>query len=226
MIDKKISVSEQVADLPLKAQIIYTWSIPHADDLGLLPYSHKTLRAIVVPLMDITLEEFGIQMESIVRQGLMQVFEYEDQRYYQILNFHKHQTLKKDRKPVTLLGKIDDWTELEDIGIHLEDTGNPREEKRREVKGREENIYDRSFDEFWKEYPKKISKQTALRSWRRLKPSKELVTIIVVDVMRRANSEAWSKEGRKFCPHPTTYLNQRRWEDEEVEEEKTLVIKN
>lgn len=226
MIDKKISVSEQVADLSLKAQIIYTWSIPHADDLGLLPYSHKTLRAIVVPLMDITLEDFGIQMESIVHQGLMKVFEHEGQKYYQILNFHKHQTLKKDRKPVTLLGKIEDWSDLDSIGFQLEDIGNPREEKRREVKGREEKIYVQSFEKFWSVFPRKINKQTALKSWLRLKPSDELIENIVRDVSSRASSESWSKESRKFCPHPSTYLNNRRWEDEVIEEEKTLVIKN
>ena len=49
MIDKKISVSEQVANLPIEAQLLFTWMIPHADDVGLLPYSARTIKALVIP---------------------------------------------------------------------------------------------------------------------------------------------------------------------------------
>ena len=45
MLDKKISVSEQVAKLSLEAQLIFTWAIPHTDDAGMLPHSNMTLKA-------------------------------------------------------------------------------------------------------------------------------------------------------------------------------------
>lgn len=130
MIDKKISVSEQVANLPLEAQLIFTWSIPHADDLGLLPISLRTLKAMIIPMLDISLETFGIHMESIVSQGLYDVFEHEGERFYRIKTFLKNQTLKKDRKPNTFLKNINSWDDLETIGFHLEDIGNPSKEKR------------------------------------------------------------------------------------------------
>lgn len=66
MIDKRISVSEQVANLPLKAQLLFTWMIPHADDVGLLPYSARTIKALVVPMVDaITSDSIGFQLESM-----------------------------------------------------------------------------------------------------------------------------------------------------------------
>lgn len=134
MIDKKISVSEQVANLPLSAQLIFTWSIPHADDLGLLPISLRTLKAMIVPMWEITLEDFGNQVESIVSQGLWEVWEWEGDKFYRISKFLENQTLKKDRKPNTLAKNINDWGKVEDIGFQMEDNGNPSKDKLREVK--------------------------------------------------------------------------------------------
>lgn len=70
------------------------------------------------------------------------------------------------------------------------------------------------FDVFWEEYPRKVSKVVAERSFRRLAPSKKLMGEILADVRQRKEGDDWQKEGGRFVPHPATYLNQRRWEDE------------
>ena len=146
MLDKKISVSEQVANLSEKAQIVFTWSIPHADDLGLLPHSSKTLKAMVVPMMDIDLNGFEKIIKEIRNQGLWSDYKYGKELFFHIVKFKDHQTLKKDRKPVTYLNGIDNWNQveklgfrLEDDGIQMEDGGNPSKDKIREVKRREDN---------------------------------------------------------------------------------------
>ena len=142
MIDKKISVSEQVSNLSLEGKLIFTWSIPHADDLGLLPFSKKTLKAMILPMETMTLENFGNQVESIVKQGLWEKYEHGKNKYYRIVKFFNHQTLKKDRKPNTLLENVLNWEEVYALGFHLEDNGNPREEKIREDKLSKDKIKD------------------------------------------------------------------------------------
>lgn len=140
MIDKKISISEQVSNLKIEAQLIFTWSIPHADDFGLLPFSHKTLKAMIVPMIEMDLETFVFHLEAIVSENLFEVFEdknNKNKKYYKIIKFSKNQTLKKDRKPNVLLENITSWDELEDIGFHLEDIGNPSKDKLSKVKRRE-----------------------------------------------------------------------------------------
>lgn len=69
------------------------------------------------------------------------------------------------------------------------------------------------FTRFWAVYPRKVSKQTALKAWRALKPDAGLVDAIVADVTRRLETE-WRGKDMQYIPHPSTYLNQRRWEDE------------
>lgn len=84
----------------------------------------------------------------------------------------------------------------------------------REGKGREGNDEDASaFEEFWKTYPKKSAKPAALRAFKAAKAKTEL-TALLAHVMAMRDSDDWVKEGGKYIPHPATYLNQRRWEDE------------
>ncbi len=70
------------------------------------------------------------------------------------------------------------------------------------------------FDQFWKSYPRKVAKTVAARAWRSLRVNGETVDRILADVERRCTSPDWLKESGKYIPHPATYLNGRRWEDE------------
>jgi len=37
---------------------------------------------------------------------------------------------------------------------------------------------------------------------------------MIAAVKDQAETEVWTKEGGKFIPHPATWINGRRWEDE------------
>ncbi len=67
------------------------------------------------------------------------------------------------------------------------------------------------FAAFWAAFPRKENKAKARESWRRLNPDKDLQQVILVAIERYRHSEQWQ---RGVVPHPSTWLNQRRWEDE------------
>lgn len=152
MIDKKISVSEQVANLSRDAQLVFTWSVPHADDIGVLPRSHRTLKAMVIPMWDCTIADLDTWVGEIVAQGLWREIEHGGQKFYLLAKFTDHQTLKKDRQPQTFLNITHDkdpkasWNALEEVletlGIQLEDAGFQMgtEEKRSEENRREDRV--------------------------------------------------------------------------------------
>jgi hypothetical protein len=71
-----------------------------------------------------------------------------------------------------------------------------------------------SFDEFWKVYPKKRSKGQAEKTWSKIKPDEQLLTVIIDALKRAKTSVEWTKEGGNFIPHPATWLNAKGWEDE------------
>ena len=73
------------------------------------------------------------------------------------------------------------------------------------------------FDAFWKAYPNKKAKQNAIKAWKKLKPNDDLQQVILSDIRRRMGGE-WKDEAYQFIPHPATYLNGARWEDEQPEQ--------
>src|SRR5262249_31224062 len=72
------------------------------------------------------------------------------------------------------------------------------------------------FATFWAAYPRKVSKQAALKAWMKLTPDADLVKKIFDALEVHKRQERWAEEGGRYIPHPATWLNERRWEDEVV----------
>lgn len=70
------------------------------------------------------------------------------------------------------------------------------------------------FAEFWKAYPLHKAKPTALKAFGKLKPDRVLLNAILAALSVQKQSSQWTRDGGQYIPHPATWLNQRRWEDE------------
>ena len=70
------------------------------------------------------------------------------------------------------------------------------------------------FAGFWNFYPKSAhkSKQAAIKAWDQLKPGDELIDEIAKALRRHMATDQWQRG--IGIPYPSTYLRQRRWEDE------------
>lgn len=73
------------------------------------------------------------------------------------------------------------------------------------------------FEAFWTKYPRKDNKQTALRAWCKLKPDLETCERMAAALERDKRSKQWTKDDGDYIPLPSTWLNQRRWENEGVD---------
>ena len=71
-----------------------------------------------------------------------------------------------------------------------------------------------TFDKFWSIYPKKVAKKAARKVWNRINPSNGLFEIIILSLEQQVRSPDWKRENGTFIPHPATWLNGERWEDE------------
>ena len=78
-----------------------------------------------------------------------------------------------------------------------------------------ENKTDIRFDRFWAVYPRKVAKPDARKKFDKLNPDDELLEVMIQAVERQKQSDQWTKDGGQFIPHPATWINQRRWEDEQ-----------
>ncbi|MCI5903514.1 MAG: hypothetical protein MRZ61_00030 [Oscillospiraceae bacterium] len=75
------------------------------------------------------------------------------------------------------------------------------------------------FEDFWAEYPKKRSKQVALKAWTRLAPNKELYNKIMAALRAQKQSAEWRRDGGQYIPYPATWINGGCWEDETAPEQ-------
>ncbi len=75
-------------------------------------------------------------------------------------------------------------------------------------------MHNETFDQFWKSYPKKVSKKRAQKIWDKLEMTDELFSQIMDSLEAQKSSPQWQKDNGQFIPYPTTWLNGQRWEDE------------
>ncbi len=69
------------------------------------------------------------------------------------------------------------------------------------------------FGAFWAQYPRKVAKRDAMRAWTKLRSADRLAAMQALP----AHNAFWQKKfgaDRSFIPHPATWLNGGRWEDE------------
>lgn len=82
----------------------------------------------------------------------------------------------------------------------------------------EENL----FNSFYAMYPRKVNKPGAQRAFKKvMKEFKDeeviqrWMSLMTQDIERRLKSKEWDLENKQFIPHPSTYLNGYRWEDDD-----------
>ena len=74
------------------------------------------------------------------------------------------------------------------------------------------NIYTPNFLKFWEQYPKKTGKGEAFKSYKKILEPKPTLKQILDSLELHKKTEQW--KDKQFIPNPSTWINQRRWEDE------------
>tara|TARA_R110000772_G_scaffold7311_1_gene25021 strand:+ start:1036 stop:1662 length:627 start_codon:yes stop_codon:yes gene_type:complete len=67
-----------------------------------------------------------------------------------------------------------------------------------------------NFEEFWTAYPRKTNKGFTRKVFAKLNPSEELLKKMIYSIAQ--HKKQWTDP--KYIPHPSTWLNGERWEDE------------
>jgi hypothetical protein len=73
------------------------------------------------------------------------------------------------------------------------------------------------FAAFWTAYPRKTAKPAAAKAFAKIAPDDATFAAMLAALDRQRRSPGWVKDGGQFIPHPATWLNGRRWEDQPPE---------
>ena len=114
----------------------------------------------------------------------------------------------------------EEMPEREKITDRLPSGEKPKRKGRKKIDGvLPENAL---FEKFWVLYPWKSGKREALESWIALNPQNGLAEKICAAVLEQKTWPSWTKEGGKYIPRATTWLNNHRWEDVKPAVEKAM----
>lgn len=237
MIDPNIWESEDFSQLSLLGKILFIGMFSLADDEGRGKANPAYIRSKVFPYETekVRLADIKTALSEIGRS--MSVVFYADNgaSYYALSNWMKWQKIDKPTPsaipaPPDKTGVSEQFDEdssrtsrglVEDSprtsrGL-AEDSRLNKNKNMNKNMNRKENTHNSArerFPEFWTLYPKKAAKPDAERAWNKLNPDESTVNLIIEDVCRRREGPEWQRENGRYIPHPATYLNQRRWEDE------------
>lgn len=85
----------------------------------------------------------------------------------------------------------------------------------KEIKNKEKEKPEKTdFDLFWEAYPRKEGKGAARKSFEKAIKKGVTVDMLIDAVNRQRCGAQWTKDNGQYIPHPATWLNQERWEDE------------
>lgn len=205
MISKSISTSRKVNRLTDRAALLYTWLIPHTDDYGHLEGDAFSIKAKIFPMRKIKESEIEKDLALIEKNGLIFRYEIGQEQYIEIVGFDNFQVFRTDRVRVKL-HPFPKGFQTATSGIPMGEIVSLSEVKLSQVKLSE------AFVIFWESYPKKVAKRKAELAFKKIKASE--YPKIFEALEKHKKTDQWTKDDGKFIPHPTTWLNQERWNDQ------------
>jgi len=203
-----------------------------ADREGRLEDRPKRIKGELLPFDNQDVEP--LLAELAARKFLVR-YENSDGRFIQISKFKDHQTPHYSEKPSVIKQPSLQETRRDDEAISPRELQERSENSHHIKRGSQppDSLIPDSlipykptarqngsqvfvgFEDFWKAYPRKVSKPAAQKAWKKIDPAK--LPLMLEAIERQRQCEQWIKDGGAFIPHPATWLNGERWNDEQPE---------
>ena len=214
--------NDELAEIPPLGRLLFIglWNI--ADYKGCIEWREKRVKAQILPYDNCDIKKLAINLD---KSGFIRYYSDSEKVYLKVVNFSVHQNPHKnerikgsdipdysddmrqliDLKELAInrdksgLKRNDSHTDRADSLILIPDSFNPIEAQSR-------------FLDWYEIYPLKKSKSKAEQSWNSQKLDKRADELISILKNQIENDGQW-REGIGI-PHPSTYLNQQRWNAE------------
>lgn len=228
---KLLCLSGKIND---KGMLYLTEEVPYTDEM-LATQFNRPLKTVQLAMT--TFQQF--KMIEII-DDILHISNWENYQNVEGMEKVREQTRKrvqKHREKLKLLDcnvtvtqsnatdKEKEKEEEKDIDINIygqDDLDRTGSKNKNDLKEPKKEIWEEQFEEFYKKYPKKVKKQDVKKWFKKNKPSSELFSSMMSSLEQFRGSKDWLKEKGQYIPYPSTWLNQKRWEDEAINENQTV----
>ena len=212
-------LDEEIASWPPLSRLTYIALWNEADDQGRLRANAAYLKNRIFPYEPKV--DISAALAPIIRSEKLVVYMVGAQTYGFLPKFADHQVINHPSRSKLPGPEEASASPLENSGsttVSLPD-GSRNDPAGREGKGTGKgkdspsSRDDGAFVSFWASYPRKVGKGAALARWGRLTAADRSAAIEAVPRFAAAQN-ARPREDHRYCPHPATWLSERRWEDD------------
>lgn len=210
--------NEDLAELDFATRLLFIGLWTEADREGRLEDRPKRLRMALFPADDVDVDSM---LEALASHGFIRRYQVGEIKAIQIVSWAKHQNphmkeaasvIPAEHSASTMLVQCENDASPADSLIP--DSLNLIPDSLTPSQAPDAPSQEELFAKFWKLYPRKTAKAKAQREWLKLKADDALFIKIMNALAVHAASRDWTKDGGQFIPHPSTWLHQKRWEDE------------
>ena len=128
----------------------------------------------------------------------------------QLLNFSEKYKIKKEKNLERIKQWRDNQQDSENV-THYNNVCNDDKEKKRKENESKVKLIDNEFEDWFSWYDKKLGKDKAQKAWNILTKEEKLLAL------KNVQSYVQSTPDKQYRKHPTTYLNQKSFNDEIIE---------
>ena len=214
IIKESICTSEKLNQLSDFEFRLWVGLVTYVDDAGRGDARPAIIKGRIFPLRErITSKEIESALNHMAVIGCISLYEADGKPYLWFPTWKVHQRVR-DCRP-----KYPEPPERGELPQVAADCGSrARESNPIQSESESESNPNTSrasaFDTFWKAYPKKSGKGAAEKAFSKLPAPASLLPKMLEAIELQKQSIQWQKENGQFIPNPSTWINQRRWEDE------------
>jgi len=218
--------NEDLAELPFETRLLFIGLWTLADREGRMEDRPKRIKMAVFPGDDVNVEKSLVALD---KAGFIHRYTVAGGRFIEVCKFLQHQNPHHREVPSTIPKPeasprpgVDARAAKPEAGpccrggsaVLIPDSLIPdsRENPLRDLTIARDRGGE--FEDWWREYPRKVGKADAEKAWLKLKPDASLQATLLEAVVAQREWQTWRREGGRFIPHAATWLNAKRWQDQ------------
>lgn len=216
--------SEDVAAMDWNTRLVYIGLWSYVDDNGVGRDLERLIVSDLFPL-DESLSESSLRVHGALKHlktaGHITRYKVNGKPYLHITAWETHQKINRPspgRYPLPTSGNTDPHDVLTEPSVSPHSTLSAGEgEKGRRGEGEKTTTSStpaasKEFDDWYTHYPRKVGKQAAAKAYTKARKTQSAAQLLVA--VRRFATDPNLNPDHKYIPHPATWLNEGRWDDD------------